>query len=189
MIDALEGVLFLCGDEGITKEELKKIFEIKDQELSERIAEIKEMCLDDKRGIQIEEYGEILKFVTKPKNEDIYKKLVQVDIERPLTQTALEVLAIVAYNQPITRLEVDELRGVASSHLLRKLLIKELIYEADRAETPGKPIIYRTTSQFLDALGISNLDQLPAITEIEKQEEMELFSKKINENVEEIPNI
>ncbi len=182
MLAKLDGILFLCGDEGITREELKIILAIDDQQLDENITQIKEMCQSDERGIQVEEYGAVFKYVTKAGHEEIYKKLVQVDLQKPLTQSALEVLAIIAYNQPITRLEIDQLRGVSSAHLIRRLLLKELICEADRADTPGRPIIYKTTTQFLDALGIKDLNQLPAVKETLKEAEMALFSQKINEN-------
>lgn len=178
MIAAVEGILFLRGDEGITKEELAKILNLSEEELQAIISEIKIACQCEKRGIKLAEYGDILKYVTKKGHEDIYRQLVMEEASKPLTQASLEVLAIIAYNQPITRLEIDELRGVASAHLIRRLLVKELIYEAGRGETPGRPIIYRTTSQFLDALGINDLSQLPSINEFEELAEVELFSEQ-----------
>ena len=182
MIATLEGILFLCGDEGIRREELKQVMQINDEELVQLVAKLSNLCLDQARGIQVAEYGDILKFITKPGNEEFYKKLVQVDIDRPITPTMLEMLAIIAYNQPITRMEIDQLRGVSSFHVLRKLLIKELVSEKERSNTPGRPILYQTTSKFLDALGINSLDQLPTIKEFTANEELDLFNNKIDEN-------
>jgi len=184
MLAKIDGILFLCGDSGIEREELKKILNLTDQELNDNLKKLKEICADDNRGIQVEEYGNIFKYVTKVGHEETYQKLVEVDLQKPLTPAALEVLAIIAYNQPITRLEIDELRGATSAHLIRTLLLKELIYEADRADKPGRPIIYQTTTQFLDALGIKDLNQLPTIETPPENADINLFSSKINEKSE-----
>ncbi len=179
MIAVLEGILFLCGDEGIVKEELKKVLVIEEKELNGLIASLKKECDDEKRGIELVEYGDILKFVTKKNNEEFYRKLVENTIDRPLTPAMLEALAIIAYNQPITRTEIDQLRGVASFHLIRRLLLKELIYEADRSTAPGRPIIYKTTSKFLDAIGVKSLEDLPPVEDLTEKEELDLFAKKL----------
>ena len=182
MLGILEGILFLRGDEGISREEVKEILAIDETQLNDLITELKTNCQNKERGIILEEYGNILKFVTKKEHEEIFKKMVHNEVEKPLTEAALEVLAIIAYNQPITRLEIDELRGVASTHLLRRLVLKELIYEADRSDAPGRPILYRTTAKFLDSLGLKDLSHLPPISEFAEREEIDLFSRKINES-------
>ncbi len=179
---ALDGILFLRGDCGITKAELQEILKINEQTLAALIIELKKTCQSEEKGIKLVEHGDILKYVTKEEHAAIYERLVENEITKPLTQTALEVLAIVAYNQPITRLEIDEIRGVSSTHLIRRLLLKDLIYEEKRSAAPGRPIIYRTTSQFLDVLGLKDLDELPVIDSEENAKEIELFAKKVNEN-------
>lgn len=180
MLAKLEGILFLCGDEGMLKDDIKKILQIDDLKLMELIKETELLCQDDKRGIEVKIFGDIVKFVTKKGNEEVYKQLVHTSAERPLTPTMLEALAIIAYNQPITRIEIDQIRGVSSFHLIRRLLMKELIEEAGRSTTPGRPIIYKTTSKFLDALGISSLNDLPIIEPIVAKDEIELFANKSN---------
>ena len=96
-------------------------------------------------------------------------------IENPesnvLSNAALETLAIIAYNAPITRLKVDEIRGVSSSQMMKKLLAKGLIKELGRSDQPGRPILYGTTSEFLDFFGLSTIDDLPPIEQFTKQEE------------------
>lgn len=184
MIAPIEGILYLCGEEGISKNDLKKILNISDQELEEAIFELKKIYDDDSRGIKIEFYGDCLKLVTKVEYCDIFSKLVEVDANKPLSTSALEVLAIVAYNQPITRIKIDEVRGVNSHHMVRKLLLKELIEETGRSNLPGRPILYKTTVKFLDCLGIKDLNELPNIEIQDKDiEESELFSSKYKEKI------
>lgn len=184
MIGPLEGILFLVGTEGINKNDLMRILEVNNEELDKLIGGLQEMYNDQNRGLQLEIFGDMCKLITKKEHNLIYSKLVSIDIDRPLTTSALEVLAIIAYNEPITRTKIDEIRGVSSSHLVRRLLLKDLIEEAGRAETAGRPILYKTTSGFLDCFGIKNLDELPKIELCEKElEETDLFSSKYTENI------
>lgn len=179
MIGPIEGILFLCGEEGISKIDLKNILDITENELEEAIEELKKTYSDNRRGLEIEFYGDYLKLVTKKEHHDIFSKLVATNVNKPLSTSALEVLAIIAYNQPITRIKVDEIRGINSNHMIRRLLLKELIEESGRSNLPGRPILYKTTVKFLDCFGIQNLSELPnlEINEIEV-EEKELFSSK-----------
>lgn len=186
MLAKLEGILFLCGDEGISIKELTNILETNEEQLNETILELQNSCENENRGIKPQIFGDIVKFITKKEHEKTYEKLVESDISKPLTQTTLEVLAIIAYNQPITRAEIDEIRGVSSAHIIRQLVLRELINDAGRTDAPGRPIIYQTTSKFLDALGIKSLNQLPPLENIDSKDEIELFSQKINEKEEEL---
>lgn len=182
MIAPLEGILFLCGDEGISKDDLKEILDIKEVELSQLIENLSYEYENNNRGIKLEVFGDLCKLVTKKEYSSVYSKLVEIDTNRPLSQSALEVLAIIAYNQPITRSRIDEIRGISSSHMLRKLVVKDLIYEASRSEQPGRPILYKTTSKFLDSLGLKSLSDLPVIDENSLVEnETDLFSSKYTE--------
>lgn len=185
MIAALEGLLFLSGDKGLTCNEIAEILEINIEEVEKLAHELSnEYQEKPRRGIQLEKYGNTYKLVTKSQYNVFYEKLVQLEESKPLTTAALEVLAIIAYNQPITRNQVDEIRGVSSSHMIRKLLAKELIYEAGRSELPGRPIIYKTTDKFLDTFGIKSLDELPPLKLIDDEEidENDLFKSKYVEN-------
>ena len=101
-----------------------------------------------------------------------------------LSQAALETLAIIAYNQPITRAEVDELRGIASVNMIRKLVAKDLIKVSGKSSLPGKPNLYRTTPLFLDYFGLNSLDDLPTLDLLQKEEETQetdLFSSNYKE--------
>ena len=101
-----------------------------------------------------------------------------------LSNSALETLAIIAYNEPITRIQVDEIRGVQTGQLIRKLVAKGLIKEAGRSELPGRPILYKTTSEFLDYFGLSTIDDLPKIRIKEViNDEVDLYNSKYQEEI------
>ena len=102
-----------------------------------------------------------------------------------LSPAALETLAIIAYNQPLVRGQVDEIRGVDSSYNIRKLVLKGLIEEKGRSELPGRPILYGTTDKFLDHFGLASIDELPVIEEtIEENDDVDLFDSKYKETQE-----
>lgn len=178
----LEGLLFLRGDEGIKISEIKDILEVDDNQLKDIIMGLQEEYSQDKHGIIIQTYGEYLKLVTKKEHKEYYQKLIEIDESSSLSQAALETLAIIAYNNPITRIAVDEIRGVSSSHIIRKLLNRNLIQEIGRSEAPGKPILYGVTPNFLDYFGINSLEELPKLEEIKvSEEEIDLFDSRYKE--------
>ncbi|MDD2180975.1 MAG: SMC-Scp complex subunit ScpB [Bacilli bacterium] len=184
LLAALEGLLFLCGDDGLQRDEIATILEISPEEVEGLTNVLLENYKGDSRGLQLEKYGNVYKLVTKSLYNEFYEKLVELDENKPLTNAALEVLAIIAYNQPVTRTMVDELRGVSSSHMVRKLQARELICEIGRSDLPGRPFLYKTTDKFLDILGIKSLDELPKVNPVEESEivESELFQSKYIEN-------
>ena len=104
--------------------------------------------------------------------------------EAILSQAQLEVLAIIAYNEPITRIEIDEIRGISSAYVIKKLLSRDLIKVVGKSDIPGKPNLYRTTREFLDCFGLSSINDLPDIITKTEDKEIDLFSKK--EEVEEL---
>ena len=111
--------------------------------------------------------------MTKPALAELVKKYLNSNNITELTGAALETLAIIAYKQPITRIGVDEIRGVQSSSMIQRLQLLELIKENGRLDAPGRPILYVTTDKFLDYFGLESLDQLPELDE-EKQEDEEM---------------
>ena len=114
-----------------------------------------------------------------------YEKLLENPSSHVLSQAALEVLAIIAYNQPITRAEVDEMRGVASGFMIRKLVAKGLIKEAGKSTLPGRPNLYKTTSEFLDYFGLATINDLPQMVEVlDEDNEKELFTSIYKEEKE-----
>ena len=174
----LEGLLFVVGDEGLTLNNICEILEVDVKEAKEILMELKKIYEDDSRGIRISFLGDAFKLTTKKEHKEYYQKLINVPRTNTLSIPALETLAIIAYNQPITRVEIDELRGVASANMVRKLVAKGLIKEAGKSTMPGRPNLYKTTHEFLDYFGLSTIDDLPELLpdEKNKDEEKELFT-------------
>ena len=178
----IEGLLFVVGDEGLTLIDLCSIIGVDDEIILSSLNELISDYENSDRGIRIEVFGESYKLVTKKEYKEYLKKLVP-DEEDLLTQSNLETLAIIAYNQPITRMQIEEIRGVNSSHVVRKLMMRDLICEKGRSELPGKPILYGTTDFFLDYFGINSLEQLPEIKMPDSEDiETNLFESKYKEN-------
>lgn len=183
LLPVLEGMLFIVGEEGLTSERIKEVLEINDEELEILLKELNKSYENENRGIKLDVLGNKLKLTTKKEHKDYYAKLTEVEIDNVLSQSALETLAIIAYNQPITRIGVDEIRGINSSHMIRKLVAQSLIKEIGRAETPGRPILYGITQDFLDYFGLADISDLPKLNdEIEiNDEEQNLFESKYKE--------
>ncbi len=163
LMAVLEGILFVVGDEGITLESVCEILNLNIDEAKELLLKLKNSYESDDRGIRISYLGNAFKLTTKKEHKDYYEKLIESPHSNTLSPSALEVLAIIAYNQPLTRIEVDELRGVSSAHVIRKLVAKGLVKEAGKSTMPGRPNLYRTTSDFLDYFGLSSINDLPDI--------------------------
>lgn len=178
-LGVLEGILFVVGDEGITLNSLCDIMGISMEEAKELLLELKTSYDNSARGIRISYLGDAFKLTTKEEHKEYYQKLIENPEANSLSPSALEVLAIVAYNQPLTRVEVDEMRGVSSAHIIRKLVAKGLLKEAGKSKMPGRPNLYRTTHEFLDCFGLSSISELPSIEElnvVDKDNETELFT-------------
>lgn len=179
----IEGLLFVCGSEGLSLEKISEILNISIEKSDNIINDLISDYESNDRGIRIERFGEMFKLVTKKECSDFLKKLVP-DEEDFLTQSNLETLAIIAYNQPITRLQVEEIRGVSSSHIIRKLLIRDLIMEDGRSDMPGRPFLYKTTDYFLDYFGLESISQLPDINfEKVDKEDNDLFESRYKEEI------
>lgn len=178
---ALEGLLFVVGEDGLSKEELIEVLDIKEEEFDKLIEDYKKSLEQSNRGLRLINFGKY-KLTTKEEHVEYYKKLTTIEDNSMLSQAALEVLAIIAYNQPITRVSVDEIRGINSSHLVRRLVSKSLIKDIGRSELPGRPKLYTVTEEFLDYFGIKDVSELPKI-EIEELEkdEVNLYNSKYSE--------
>ena len=178
---AIEGLIFVSGDEGITKEMLVSILEISYSDLNKYLDELVNDYNNSERGIQIKLFGNVIKMTTKEIHKEYYQKLTNLDDESVLSQGALETLAIIAYNGPITRVKIDEIRGVNTSYLIRKLLDREFIKDVGKSDAPGRQTLYEISNKFLDYFGLSSLDDLPKIEFDTKEEEIDLFESKYTE--------
>lgn len=178
LLGVLEGILFVVGDEGVTLDQICDILNVELEEAKRLLMELKKNYDAEDRGIRISYLGDAFKLTTKKEHKEYYQKLIENPESNTLSQTALEVLAIIAYNQPITRIEIDEMRGVNNGHMVRKLVAKGLIKEAGKSTMPGRPNLYATTSEFLDYFGLSSISELPTILTPEEPQdkESELFT-------------
>lgn len=175
----LESLLFVVGEEGLTLEEITKILELEEEKCKEIITSLSDDYVS--RGIELCLLGNRYKLITKKENKEYIQKLVNLSDSDTLSEAALETLAIVAYNQPVTRVMIDEIRGISSSHMVRKLVYKNLICEVGRSESAGRPILYGTTSLFLDYFGLKSINDLPQIELKENDEVKELYNSKYKE--------
>jgi len=182
----LEGLLFVVGDDGLTLSQVQDILEVNCEEAKELVSLLRKTYEEDNRGITINFLGDTLKLTTKKEHKDYYEKLLENPDTNILSQAALETLAIIAYNEPITRVEIDDLRGVSTSHIVRKLAAKGLIKEVGKSDLPGRPILYKTTSDFLDYFGLASKDELPKLEDISIEEDKETDLFMTNKGEEEI---
>lgn len=180
----LESLLFVVGEEGLSLEQIMSILELDEEKSKELILELDNDYNNQDRGFRIDVLGNNFKLVTKKSCNEYIQKLANIEDDEVLSQSALETLAIIAYNSPITRIAVDEIRGVNTSHTIRRLLMKGLIEEKGRSDLPGRPILYGTTDYFLDYFGLASIDDLPEISfsEDENDDESNLFESRYKEN-------
>lgn len=180
LVGVLEGLLFVVGDEGVTLEEICETLNVDENRAKELLTELKKEYEKEERGIKISFLGETFKLTTKKEHKEYFQKLVN-NKESILSQAQLEVLAIIAYNEPITRIEIDEIRGLSSAYVVKKLLSKDLIKVVGKSDLPGHPNMYRTTREFLDCFGLASLNDLPDIPSDNKEKDTEeLFHKSID---------
>lgn len=181
----IEGMLFLSGDEGRSIKEMATILEVSKKEVEELIEELKIIYEhNEQSGLMIVYLAEKYKLSTKPVHKSFYEKMIKQS-EASLSNAALETLAIIAYNQPVTRLRIEEIRGVSSDAMIRRLQAKALIKEVGREETPGKPILYGVSEEFMDTFNLKSLDELPDLSfNIDENLEEDLFDAKYREEDE-----
>lgn len=182
----IEGLLFVSGNEGLSLNEIITITAINKDEATMIIKELYDDYEKEDRGLHIEYLGNKFKITTKTEHKEFYKKLIKNEQNSILSQSSLETLAIIAYNAPITRIQIDEIRGVNSSYIIRKLLLKGLIEEVGKSDAPGKPIIYNITTKFLDYFGLGSVEELPKINfdDVKPDDELNLFNSKYKEEKE-----
>ena len=175
----IEALLFVAGEDGIRVRQLAEVLSLPPtgiQQSLEKLAHKYEK--DQDSSLALIETGGAYRLVTKPQFAAILKEYSKAPINQSLSRAALETLSIIAYKQPITRVEIDDIRGVNSSGAISKLLAFELIREDGKKEVIGRPNLYVTTDYFLDYMGINHLDELPIVDEAELiAEESQLFGE------------
>lgn len=172
----IEAVLFAMGD-SVEMSKLVHVLEISEKEIREIITEMNTKYKKAEKGIYIVELDNAFQLCTKP---DLYEYLIKV-AKAPrkyvMSDTLLETLSIIAYKQPVTKLDVEKIRGVSSDHAVNRLLEFNLIQELGRLDAPGRPLLFGTTEEFLRTFGVKTLNDLPMIN----AEQIEDFKKQAEE--------
>lgn len=163
----IESLLFVAG-ESLKLTEIASILQCSTAFTKKVIGELQEKYEEESRGIRIIVTNDEYQFVTKPCNSEFVQQLLKTNTRRSLSQASLETLAIIAYKQPITRVEVEAIRGVKSDRAIYTLSEKNLIEENGRKSVPGRPIIYVTTSEFLKHFDFQNLNEMPSFEDFNK---------------------
>ena len=163
---AFESMLFTWG-EPLEAKAAADVFNITRQEAIEYFTELQQEYEQEGRGIVIRRINQSFQFVTREENADYVKKLCTPVKTKRLSQSALEVLAIITYKQPVTKGEIEAIRGIRCDRVVDGLLKKELICEKGRSDSVGRPILYGTTDIFLQNFGFSSIKDLPQIDDIE----------------------
>ena len=181
MTSTIEALLFAVGSEGLSVEDLTNILEKDADEVLKSLDKLNEKYKSEDSGIELKLLGNSYKLTTKESEKEYLKKLA-TETSNNLSEAALETLAIIAYNEPITRVQIDEIRGINSTQMVRNLIAKGLIENTGKSDLPGRPNLYKTTPFFLDYFNLSNIDELPEINEqIEVLEDDDLYKSKYSE--------
>ena len=184
LMSRIEALLFVAGDDGMTARQLAQYLEVGVIDIEAGLSELETKYNEaEEHGITIKQLAGTYQLTTKQSVADTIKKLVENPTSQVLTSASLEVLAIIAYKQPITRAEVEDLRGVKSERPIQTLVSRALVQEVGRAEGPGRAILYGTTKEFLNYFGLKDISELPPLPteESEEEEATDLFMTKFQE--------
>ena len=180
ILSVIEGMLFLSGDEGLTIKQISSVLQIGKKEATTYVDELIQIINERTvKGFELVNFGGVFKLITFSSHHEFYQRMIEQN-ENTLSNAALETLAIIAYNQPVTRVRIEEIRGVGCDAMIRKLVAKALI-----KDTPGKPILYGVTDEFMDAFSLTSLDELPELKEIKEDfDQDDIFNTKYTESME-----
>ena len=168
----IEAILFVAG-EPVKITDLAKALEIEEKDAVRAVEMLQRHFDEEKRGITVKRYGDHLRLETRAEYAPYVEKMLQPIQRQSLSQTVMETLAVIAYRQPTTKGEVEQVRGVKCDYSIQSLLTKGLIKEVGRKEALGRPILYATTDKFLEHFGISDLRELPPLPDPEPVDKVE----------------
>lgn len=184
-LDIIEGMLYLAGDDGVDIKQVAGVLEISRKDATLLMDQFTQMYENkEMKGIVLVNFGGRYKLATNSEYFIYYQKMVEQS-SASLSNAALETLAIIAYNQPITRASVEDIRGVGCDAMIRKLVAKALIKEVGREDSPGMPILYGVTDEFMDTFGLTSLDELPDLADIvEVDDQEDIFATRYREDTD-----
>lgn len=165
----LEAILFTMGD-SVEINRLAAVLELSVKEVKEILEDMQEKYKESNRGISLLWLEDSVQLSTKAEMYEYLIKIAKTPRKMVLTDTVIETLSIIAYKQPVTRLEIERIRGVSCDHAVNKLLEYDLITELGRLDAPGRPLLFGTTEQFLRCFGVKSLDELPELSAVQVEE-------------------
>lgn len=175
-----EALLFVAGEEGMRLNDLAQLTKSTTDHVRVCLKQLSERYLNEESsGLELIETAETYRLVTKKNYSAVIEQYAQSPLTKKLSKASVETLAVIAYKQPITRMEIEDIRGVQLSSSLQKLKLRNLIQEIGRIEAPGRPVLYGTTDYFLDYFGLNDLTELPELEVEEKLENQSLFSEEL----------
>ena len=167
---AIESVLFVAG-EPLPKAELERVFELSELELNVALAELESELDQNKRGVRLFSTGDAVQLVTAPENNEWLIKLLAPPQEKNLSDSMMETLSVIAYRQPVTRADIEAVRGVRCEYAVAQLLKQGFIKELGRKDVVGRPMLFGTTDAFLRRFGLHSIEELPPMPVTEEEEE------------------
>ena len=166
----IESLLFAWG-EPLNISEISRILNIKSFVVTDTIEDMmKSYNNDTDKGLMIQKFGNSYQITTKKENYEFIQMLLQTSVNKSLSTAAMEILSIIAYKQPVTKVEIELIRGVKSSNVIKGLIDKKLIKEVGKMDKPGRPSLYATTDEFLRHFGLNSINELPKL-KLESEEE------------------
>lgn len=181
----IEALLFVVGDDGLTIKQLSQLLGEAEELVVQAMQALRANYEEDlARGITVKEMAGVYQLITKSELAESIQRLVENPTVQSLSQASLEVLAIVAYKQPITRVAIEDLRGVKCERPIQTLVSRGLIKEVGRSEGTGRAILYGTTKEFLNYFGLNSIEEMPPLPEednVETEQETDLFMTKFQE--------
>jgi segregation and condensation protein B len=184
MKSVIEGLLFAAGDEGLDAKQLAQVLGQDVHLVTDLLHDMKGDFKRSHRGVQIVEIAGSFQLTTLAEHAPYFEKLAYTPSRASLSQAALETLSIIAYKQPITRVEIEEIRGVKCDRALQTLVAKDLIEEVGRAEAIGRPILYGTSKQFLEYFGLNSIQQLPESSSFDGNFDLEEETRMLFDKLE-----
>lgn len=179
---AIEALLYIQGEKGLTPSDVKNTLDMPTLNARKQLMAFKEEFNDSDRGLMVVEFNDVFKLATREEYKDVISKMVTVIKKQKLSGSAIETAGIIAYKQPITKSQINDIRGVSSEATVNTLLVKGLIEEKGIAQTPGNPVLYGITDKFYDYFNIKSLKELPKLSEFDESEgvdnDFELFSSQ-----------
>lgn len=182
LLAAIEAILFTMG-EAVEVGAIAKALDVSAAKVRKMIARLKKRYEASSRGIMLQEFDDAVQMSTKPEQYENLIRIAKVPKKMTLSDSVIETLSIIAYKQPITKVEVEGIRGVSCDYAINKLLEYDLIKELGRKDAPGRPILFGTTEQFLRSFGVRNLAELPSLNTVQVEEFKEEAEAEVDDRL------